>query len=62
MKSLNAEIAKFDPSKLDNDGYAILVAAYDTNGLGYVCGDHCRCPRNVKLGSSILILPTSRYR
>jgi RHS repeat-associated protein len=32
----NGELAVFDASTLENDAYAIAVAAYDTNGLGTI--------------------------
>ncbi|MCY2977661.1 MAG: putative Ig domain-containing protein [Planctomycetota bacterium] len=47
---INAEIAKFDPTKLDNDSYAILVAAFDVNGSGYVAATIVNVEGNVKLG------------
>ena len=47
---INAEIAKFDPTKLDNDSYVILVAAFDVNGSGYVAATIVNVEGNVKLG------------
>ena len=47
---INAEIAKFDPTKLDNDAYVILVAAFDVNGSGYVAATIVNVEGNVKLG------------
>ena len=47
---INAEIAKFDPTKLDNDAYVILVAAFDVNGSGYVAATIVNLEGNVKLG------------
>jgi fibro-slime domain-containing protein/RHS repeat-associated protein len=47
---LNAEIAKFDPTKVDNDAYVILVAAFDVNGSGYVAATIVNVEGNVKLG------------
>ncbi len=44
------EIAKFDPTNLDNDSYVILVAAYDLNGTGYVAATIVNVEGNVKLG------------
>ena len=47
---IDAEIAKFDPTKLDNDAYVILVAAFDVNGSGYVAATIVNLEGNVKLG------------
>jgi fibro-slime domain-containing protein/RHS repeat-associated protein len=47
---INAEISKFDPTKLDNDAYVILVAAFDVNGSGYVAATIVNVEGNVKLG------------
>ena len=34
--SAEGELAVFDPSILTNDPYAIIVAAFDVNGRGYI--------------------------
>jgi RHS repeat-associated protein len=46
-----AEIAKFDPSAFSSDPYAILVAAFDANGRGYVAATVITIEGNVKLGA-----------
>ncbi len=48
---INGEIAKFDPSGLGNDAYVIAVAAYDTNGRGYVQPTLVNVEGNVQLGN-----------
>ncbi len=51
-----AEVAKFDPTPLQNDGYAILIAAYDTNGRGYAKPVIVNVEGNAKLGQFSLDL------
>ncbi len=46
----DAQIATFDPTLLTNDAYAILVAAFDVNGQGYVAATTVNVEGNVKLG------------
>ena len=51
-----SEVAKFDPTPLQNDGYAILIAAYDTNGRGYAQPVIVNVEGNAKLGQFSLDL------
>jgi RHS repeat-associated protein len=46
----NAEIAKFDPSGLANDPYAIIVVAFDAGGRGNVAVTTVGVEGNLKLG------------
>lgn len=47
----NGKLAEFDPSTLSNDPYAVIVAAYDVNGLGYIQPTVYYVEGNVLLGN-----------
>ena len=48
------ELAVFDPSLLDNDAYAIVVAAFDSNGRGFIQPTLVYMEGNVQIGNFTL--------
>jgi RHS repeat-associated protein len=48
---IEGELAVFDPSALTNDPYAVLVAAFDGNGQGYVQPTMYYVEGNVQVGN-----------
>lgn len=48
---ISGELAKIDPSMLPRDPYAIIVAAYDLNGQGYIQPTIVNIEGNVQLGN-----------
>jgi YD repeat-containing protein len=48
---INGELAKFDPSNLTNDPYAIIVAAFDINGRGFIQPTVIMVEGNVQVGN-----------
>ncbi|MEM6469374.1 MAG: choice-of-anchor C family protein [Planctomycetota bacterium] len=48
---IEGELAVFDPSALTNDPYAIIVAAYDSNGRGFIQPTMLYVEGNVQVGN-----------
>ena len=46
----NGRLATFDPTRLMNDGYVIVVAAFDAGGRGWVESRQVELTGQLKLG------------
>ena len=50
-QNVEGELAQFDPSMVTNDPYAIIVAAYDINGRGFIQKTVVNVEGNIQLGN-----------